>query len=1231
MIDYSTSRAPLQRRRAAAALAAGCALTIAGCTPALPDPVVSAVAPGWGFNGDDTYVELVGAGFYPSVQVDRSERSTIDDGFTVHLQTDPVTELEDVAIVDYQHLGATVPAGAPVGTYDVTLIGPTGASTTLAEGFEVRDSRADQLVVSTEGDQIEWQVYDYAAINVELVDPDGNRVPEELVIQATVDDSLADSVIFQDDTLDGQEALADGTGIRGRLGADGAGVVGVTSTRLNDSLLVRFDVVSDRQTVAGADQFLSFVAGEPTSVEVSLPSALFTATAGQAFDIDLQVVDDVGAAVDDAQAELAIIERCAGGSLRETVSFVGALSGHSVTLTRATGDSCTSNGVDVFGFVNGVEVEGSSDALDVDPADPVGLVIEVWPPEVVAGVDSVYADVRVVDEFGNRVLDQTGSLELQVTVDGSAPFAPADQSCEDIVDGQTFCTVRIDTAGDQVVLLGTTTGPESLSGASEPFTVLAGEAVSLEASVATDPVVAGESFELRLRAVDSLGNGVVLDPEGADAAAISDADGATSCAWSYAEDPRGTLVYACSTTLAVPLRQLDVDLSSRGLHATTNGFQVVNGDLAAVSFDLAGVDEVTAGQSLTVELTGTDAFGNPYVVQGDPVVLLDDLAGPVVPSSATLDASGAAQLDVTVTVARTADRLVASQSDHDLGSSTEFDVLPAAATQLALTLARTWAWLDEDLPVQVEALDPYNNRSVDYSGPVTLSSAGGLGDDVVVDSFSGGVADAGFIFHSIGLADVLSVDDGTLTDSAEVDALDPDCPDPPVAALTIGGDDVAVLCLLDSTGRTAGTAVSGSGSVEGAVPIVAWHFEDTDGTWTRLGTATRYRSWDEAGGWTLAMTVADRDACGSTTSATLYVAPDDGSPAGPVEIFVDDALLGTSYAATSLPESTTVTLQASDCTGDPASADALLLRPDLGEIEVDGSSVVATGEGIEAGLSGLGTASVTWSAADWPHSGVATLHVGHRTGQAYGSATAEIDGDLTLPTVVDVDPRGSLSSSFDSVTVTFSEPLYASSIQPAAVELLGALGTPLTLSEGDLLLSTDATSLTLMLPEIIDPTTDVLGLTLLSERSAGVRDVEGNLLDGTWTGARSAFVLDVGAVADTAPDLSSCSADPTLFRPDGDDGTGSEADQVDVSVSADDVPAWWRLVVSVAGGDQVRTLWVPESSSSSAVIAWDGRGDDGRVLDNGTYSLTLAAADEHWNLGAPCTLQVGLANRGTSP
>ena len=147
------------------------------------------------------------------------------------------------------------------------------------------------------------------------------------------------------------------------------------------------------------------------------------------------------------------------------------------------------------------------------------------------------------------------------------------------------------------------------------------------------------------------------------------------------------------------------------------------------------------------------------------------------------------------------------------------------------------------------------------------------------------------------------------------------------------------------------------------------------------------------------------------------------------------------------------------------------------------------------------------------------------------------------------------------------------------------------------------------------------------ELSADITDIDSNALDGTFTGVASAFSLVLGQVDNDAPDLSSCSLSVDTFRPDGEDGVGSDADSVSLTLTASNVAQWWQFEVFSSEGELVLMEHVAGTSgSSTGRLSWNGRGGDGLIVDNGTYILRTIPLDTAWNEGAGCSAAVVVDN-----
>ena len=122
------------------------------CVATMPDPVVETVDPPRGYGGEAQRIDVYGRDFFPRVVADMSGSSgdTVDAAFRMAL-LDPesgsvVAELSRVTLIDTGHLQGEVPREvAPVGSYDLRVTGPDGATGLLEDGYQVTSSPVERL------------------------------------------------------------------------------------------------------------------------------------------------------------------------------------------------------------------------------------------------------------------------------------------------------------------------------------------------------------------------------------------------------------------------------------------------------------------------------------------------------------------------------------------------------------------------------------------------------------------------------------------------------------------------------------------------------------------------------------------------------------------------------------------------------------------------------------------------------------------------------------------------------------------------------------------------------------------------------------------------------------------------------------------------------------------------------------------------------------------------------
>lgn len=1137
------------------------------CAPLAADPALEGMDPARGWTGEATPVTITGSNLFPIVSLGAPD--PVSGDFEAWLMASPPVRLEAVTYTDSEHLSATVPAGVDPGVYSLAVRTPDGGEVTQSEAFKVTRTRADHL--SFVATSAAYDLGESAEILLELRDPDNGVVPEASNIEIVATSSAGGEALSFADTLVGQAPANDGVGITGQLDPDGKGKIRLSST-VPDDVVLRLHSLDD-EDINDDELLLSWDSGGVASLTLAFPFSPFVTEAGVPFTVALALFDEFGNALDDTYARVVLVDEC--GSLRQTADIVGSAE-IEITLEAA----CPVNRL----YAVNQSFEAESEPFEVVASEVSGFALTAAPNAVTAGVDPVLVLIQAVDRFGNASADYRGPVELSDTVGG---LDSGRLTCPDLEDGVTLCGAYLTVAASAVQLLATDSA--ALTGVSNDILVSAGPAADVQVTVMETEVTAGAPFGVTVRVIDAFGNPLSIEPGGADPVLFFDDTSTTTCAWTGPIDDSAH-AFSCRVSQAQNDNLMVAVVASRGVTGTSlDSFNVVNAGLAEVVFTTPAA--TVAGQVFGMAAAGFDAFGNPYLVQSDPVVDLTDTTGSIDLASVTLDASGQSIASPTLTVAGDNVRLIATQAGIELGRSDAI-VVSAASMGGFSVVPPAWLGVGESASVSVRAIDAFGNTVTTFTGTATLTATAGCIENTA-DGFALGVDQVEITCDEVALGAVLTAADGSgnVGESAAFDVVDFACALPPVANLAIEGDAEPVLCL---SAETTEVEFDASGSTPGNSPIILYHFADSEGGDSRSGSATTSAIWSGAGAREVQVLVADADGCADETSTYAWVGNDDGEPTGPVE-------LATSVATTTSGTSISFELAARDCTGDVAAGQSIFVRSNLGEVAAS-----ASGEGLALTLDAAGEASATWTFSSG-YSGTATLFAGTASRGAFGEVAVVVTQDSERPTVVLVNPSGTDTGTIEEIEVVFSEALLSSTV--SNVGLVGPSGTVLTTA----LLDVDTLTLTPQAP--LDGSAGTYTLTV----GSGVRDLAGNRLDGTFSGAAGDFSTTFGDVANTLPLLAGCSLDRSEFMPDGDDGTGEHADSVALTPVAATSPTWWQLLVLGDSGDWVRSAW---TVGSLTTVVWDGRGDDGFVADAGTYTLSLSAIDAQGNVGAVCDERV---------
>ncbi|MCP4807527.1 MAG: hypothetical protein GY884_19450 [Proteobacteria bacterium] len=1172
------------------ALASGCVLDGG-------EPEIEQVSPDWAWTGEATDIVIEGTDFFPQPTIDSSRGvERVDDAFQVMLVADGASwMLEGVELVSWSRIEARVPEGLPVDNYDLRLLSPTGREAVVTRGFTITDSRADHLSIDFEARP--YDVHEQAVVRFELLDPLGERVRDDLRVAVEVEADVSLSSIEVAGTGLG-DPDADLGELIGTL-ADGEGWVAVSSTEpANIWLTVSPD--DPDSPIDMAQVFIPVTTGDLDSVDVSLPTQTFSATAGEAFDVTFVLRDDKGSALPDTSARLYLSEACHGPVVPDEIDFVGSTT-TPITLLRATDTDCDATRIQVTGSAT-----GQSGAFEV-AADEVALLqvraTDSSPESLVAGEPDLMLRVTARDGYMNKVADYDRPIHFRDDVGGLDTLSGVG-SLNCVVEwdaGERFCLVGLERAADEVYIeaydgLG-------LSGETEdPVAVLPAAPAELIVEHSVSEVAAGEEIEVHVWAEDAFGNRVSFDPVGANPIDVDDGQGTAACTWASELEDQHTL--SCITTTASLSTALELEIPTLGLVAQSDVFSVTNSTLSELA--VTAPSSVTAGETFTISLQGRDAYGNAYTV-GNPAVELRDTSGTLSPASVSLDGTGAfsgSAFTITVSGSST---ITGSAGGTDLGS-TALDVLSAELSFVDLSIDEPYAWTGVEVELTVRGVDAYGNTVESFSGPVSLSSESGLFISSTLTDFTDGEGTTTLTWDTAGLQDRVLGSDTTVSGSSRrVDAID-DCSEGPTAVLELDSASETVACILSGT---ATVTADFSSSATGASALSAYHLHDGQDGWTRGTTDTSTVSTTASGVYTAELVVVDSSACGSHTTARLWAA-EQGEPAGPLTVETSDDTR--TAGGSSSTADATITITAEDCAGDVPTTTTLYTRTDLGDLSTASSST----QGLTVSLSGS-TASTTWSAQSTSYDGTATVHVGTLDNAAYGAVTIDVTGESSRPRVRRVDPMGDTSELFDTVTVEFSEDLLASVDHDTLVSVDGPDG------EASLTTAVSGDTLTVTLDEEGDAAGGAWALTVSKE----IRDEAGNKLDGAFDGTNADFISLFGDVGASGASMQSCTADTTI-TPDGNAGVGDEVHDLDVTATADAIPTWWLLEIFDSSATAVRNSWVAATSSSDIVV-WDGTGDDGFVVAAGVYTVEVSAIDGSTNVSDACSLDVRVVEHYGAP
>lgn len=1173
-----------------------------GCAPSTAELTVGAIEPASGWNGESVDVLVEGTGFYPGVTATAADGGAqVEHDFVLQLldRGEPVATLTEPALLSVDQLTAQVPPGIEPGRYDLQVTSPRGSSATLSGAFTVKGTRAQRLTLDPVDPALFWIVEQTATFDVGVRDGDNVRLLEPLPVRVSVASAGGESIVagFPDDVLLDQvtERRSSGASIVGRLRLDGTARIPV-SVATPSTVLLTVDALEP--DIESATTQLNWYEQADYLITVELPRARFTHVAGESFSASVAVRDAQGSVVDDPVYPIYAQLTDACGEVAVDLQDIRGTTQVPVTLNHATGPHGCAPQQRLM--VQHGSATTESPQFPVEAAEISRFQVDMPAAEVAAGTQ-VLAQVIPVDLFGNRTR-YDGDPSTLVVRDSSGDIDRV--GCvhnRGVID----CAVEPILAERGVVLL--VRDPElGLIGTSLPYSVRSGpvsdiQVVARPGSDGTRTAVAGAPVEVDIFLFDRFGNPDDKPPFDESAFTITERDGAPALC-SLMSATVGSVRFDCRILRAGPSLVLTV-FGPEGSAASAEPFSVVNGPLDRIDIELPA-DPVVAGEAFTLALHAFDAYDNAYLEQDDPVVLLSESAGTLSPGSVALDPLGRASLPVTVT--RAGNTIVEARQSFLLGISDPLTVRPGPANHLDVELATPWLWRDESGHLTVTARDRYDNRA-GLSESVDLWSAADAFASAQADLVDGQLA-LTIVPDRADLSDEIhALSDSGLEGSLSGIFIAQSCgADGPTAALTFDGSTHAVACLTDGEALV-DTHLKGTAA--GGAAIDRYRIWAPDGHRAPATADHAALRFNRVGRFDIVAMVAS-GTCAHQVGAAAWVNTDDGGPTGPIPLSLSSSVLRVEQDTAAIDIGVV-----RDCAGDAVDKRKVKLRTDRGELD----DTTSSGSGLYITTTTTGRGKANLDLTSTSGAGAGRIFAWTSEGAAGGSVGFLATQDKIRPTVDSQDPEGFTSSTVHEILVRFSEPIH-----PDSYDIDDFTVTGPTAAFVDRIELRGPRTLAVVLSA---PIVGSAGRWTL-EISSDLRDLSDQALDGERVGAASVYQGDFGAVASDVAAGATCTVSRTTFRPDGDDGFGSESDELKVSFETRTAPAVWRVSVSDPDGRVVRHERIDAADSNSGSFDFDGRDASERILDNGVYDVTITPANEAGTLGASCAVELTLDNRG---
>ena len=489
--------------------------------------------------------------------------------------------------------------------------------------------------------------------------------------------------------------------------------------------------------------------------------------------LTVQVLDLYGNVVtsDTSNVTVAIGTNPGGGTLSGTAS-VNAVSGVATFSTLSinkTGVGYTLTATD------GILGSGTSSTFNITPAAANQLAFAVQPGNTTAGVSiSPAATVKVFDRFGNLVTTDSSNVTIAISTNPGGGTLSGTLTMAASGGVATFNNLSIDKVGTGYTL---TASDGSLSTTtSNAFNITFAAAHHLLINQQPTNTVAGQSISpaVTVQVVDQYGNLVTTDTSSVTFALGNNPTSATLGGTKTVAAAGGVASFSALsiTTVGTGYTLVATDGTLGGV--TSSSFGITPAAANHLAF-LQQPTNTVAGTSITPALTVQvlDLYGNVVTSDTSSVTAAigTNPGGGTLSGTVSVNAISGVATFSTLSINKTGVGYTLTATDGSLGSGTSstFNITPAAANQLAFTVqpGNATAGVSISPAATVTVFDRFGNLVTTDSSNVTIAIStnpgGGTLSGTLTVAASGGVASFNNLsIDKVGTGYTLTASDGSL-------------------------------------------------------------------------------------------------------------------------------------------------------------------------------------------------------------------------------------------------------------------------------------------------------------------------------------------------------------------------------------------------------------------------------------------------------------------------------------